>query len=67
MPVHRYRSVEDMPPSWREPSDPTNLRRVARMMAFYRSSMSHLPRSRGVQRFRTIEEANAARNDPYRR
>ncbi len=33
MPVTRYRSVEDMPPPWREPNDPGNLRRVAQMLA----------------------------------
>jgi hypothetical protein len=62
----RYRSIAEMPPPWREPSDPANLRTVARMLAFYRSLTRATPQRPGVQRFRTIEEANAARGDPYR-
>jgi hypothetical protein len=37
------------------------------MLAFYRSLSRNAPRRQGVQRFRTLEEANASRNDPYRR
>ena len=67
VPVTRYRSVEQMPRPWRDPHDPGNLRLVARMLAFYRSMTRGNPRHSGVRRFRTLEEANAARNDPYRR
>ncbi len=35
MSVTRYRSIEEMPPPWREPDDPANLRAVALMMTFY--------------------------------
>ena len=67
MSVTRYRSVEEMPRPWRDPQDPGNLRLVARMLAFYRDLFRNAPRRQGVQRFRTLEEANASRNDPYRR
>jgi len=65
MPVERYRSIEDMPPPWREADDPSNLRRVAEMMTIgLRMSPRPVP---GVYKFRSIEEANAGRDDPYRR
>ncbi len=67
MSVTRYRSVEEMPRPWRAPNDPANLRRVAQMLAIFRSMVRGEPRRMGVQRFRTLEEANASRNDPYRR
>jgi len=67
VPVTRYRSVDEMPPPWREQDDPANLRCVARMLAFYRSLTASAPRRGGVRRFRTLEEANAAREDLYRR
>ncbi len=67
MPVTRYRSVEQMPRPWRDPRDPGNLRLVARMLALYRSMARGTPRRSGVRRFRTLEEANSSRNDPYRR
>lgn len=63
----RYRSVDEMPPPWSAQDDPENLRRVARMLAFYRGLTRGTPRRTGVQRFRTLEEANASRDDPYRR
>lgn len=67
MPVTRYRSIEEMPRPWRRADDPENLRIVAQMLALYRTLARTAPRVRGVQRFRTIAEANAGRNDPYRR
>jgi hypothetical protein len=67
MSVTRYRSVEEMSRPWRDTRDPGNLRLVARMLAFYRSLMRGAPREVGVRRFRTLQEANASRNDPYRR
>jgi hypothetical protein len=65
MPVERYRTIEDMPPPWRDPADPGNLRLVAEMLEFYRKL--NPPSRPGVRRYRSIEEANADRSDPYRR
>lgn len=67
MAVERYRSVEDVPPAWRSADDPTNLRTVAMMMRMYCNLTPGLPRVSGVRRFRTIQEANEDRGDPYRR
>jgi hypothetical protein len=67
MSVTRYRSVEEMPRPWRDPHDPGNLRLVARMLALHRSLVRTVPREVGVQRFRSLKEANTGRNDPYRR
>jgi hypothetical protein len=66
MAVQRYRSVEDVPPPWRSADDPANLRSVAMMMRMYSNLTSGSPRVCGVRRFRTIQEANQDRNDPYR-
>ena len=66
MPVTRYRSIEEMPRPWRDPDDPGNLRVVAQMLTFYRSLVQTVPRRAGVLRFRTLLEANASGNDPYR-
>ncbi len=65
MPVERYRSIADMPPPWTDPDDPRNLRRIAEMIALHRRLTPAL--QPGVRRFRSIEEANLDRNDPYRR
>lgn len=67
MPVRRYRSVAEMPPPWREPDDPANLRAVATMIGLHRELTGGGTVRRGVRRFRTIQEANAERDDPYRR
>ena len=67
MSVTRYRSVEEMTRPWKDAHDPGNLRLVAQMLAFYRSLVRDVPRRAGVQRFRTLQEANAGRADPYRR
>ena len=67
MPVTRYRSVEEMSRPWRDAHSPENLRLVARMLAFYRSLARGTPRPAGVQRFGSLQEANASWNDPYRR
>lgn len=66
MSVTRYRSIDEMPPPWRHKDDPQNLRVVAQMMVFYRSLIRTESRTVGVQRFRSFEDANASRNDPYR-
>lgn len=67
MPVTRYRSVEEMPRPWRDANSPENLQLVARMLDFYRRFAAGAPRQAGVKRFRSLQEANAGRNDPYRR
>lgn len=67
MPVFRYRSVDEMPPPWRDPADPGNLRAVSEMLRFYRRSTVTPGLPRGVRRFRTIEALNEERGDPYRR
>jgi len=67
MPVTRYRSVEEMSRPWRDAHSPENLRLVARMLSFYRSLARGTPRPAGVQRFGSLQEANASWNDPYRR
>jgi hypothetical protein len=66
MSVTRYRSIDEMPRPWRETDDPGNLRVVAQMLAFYRGLVGSLSRRAGVARFRTLQEAKASRNDPYR-
>ncbi len=67
MAVIKYRSVDDMPRPWRDVDDPENLRAVAEMLRFYRMLMPTASRPVGVRKFRTLEEANADRSDPYRR
>jgi len=67
MPVIRFRSVEEMSRPWRDAHNPDNLRLVARMLAIYRIFTRGTPRQAGVQRFGSLQEANASRNDPYRR
>jgi hypothetical protein len=65
MPIQKFRSIEEMPRPMRAADDPENLRETARMMSLYgRLAGKARP---GVRRFRTIEEANADRDDPYRR
>ncbi len=65
MPVEKYRSVEEMPPVWRDSDDPANLRQVAMMMSFCLSVAEELP-SPGVRRYRSIEEANEEGRDGSR-
>lgn len=67
MPVTRYHSVEEMSRPWRDTRDKGNLQLVARMLAVYRNFARGTPRQAGVQRFRSLQEANAGRSDPYRR
>ena len=62
MPVWRYRSIADMPRPWRAPDDPENLRVMARLMRLHRSLMRP-DRRRSVTRYRSIEEAQADRED----
>ncbi len=55
MPVTRYRSVADMPPPWRDPGDPRNLRLVAQLMALHLRLVGRPPA--GVRKFRSVEQA----------
>ncbi|RLE27820.1 MAG: hypothetical protein DRJ65_01625 [Acidobacteria bacterium] len=66
MPVTRYRSVESMPPPWRNANDPGNLRNVAMMMDFYVRMTADAERARGVRKYKSIEEAYSDRGDSFR-
>jgi hypothetical protein len=60
MPVEKYRSVEDMPRPTHDGDTPLSVR----IRALWNRSRALTPGIafvRGVQRFRSIEEANAAR------
>jgi hypothetical protein len=58
MSVHRYRSVAEMPPPKRAQGD-----LLERIRAVWKRAFQLAPPAppRGVRRFKTIEEANAAR------
>jgi hypothetical protein len=61
MPVRRYRDVRDVPPPPAvDPADPMLLERIFALWSFASSAAGplHAP---GVQRFASIEEADAAR------
>jgi len=61
MPIQKFRSVEDMPPVPPcETVDADCLRRIARLWA-RASAWSGMVYPRGVFKFRTIKEAQAAR------
>lgn len=61
MPVHKYRSVEDMPPVPPcETLDEECLRRIAKLWA-RSSAFSGMVYPRGVFKFRSLEEAQQAR------
>lgn len=66
MPVFRYRSVEAMPPPWRDAADPDGLRMVGAMLRLYRRTSATPSRPRGVRRFARVEDLNQERGDPYR-
>lgn len=61
MPVSRYRDIADVPVRTTEPLDPENLRRVLAWSAFCQRLQPRQLRA-GVTRFRTIEDAAAARS-----
>ena len=67
MGVKRYRSIEDVPPAWREKDDPENLRLIAQALELYHrwKPISESKRST-VERFRSIEDLKSGRDDPYR-
>jgi hypothetical protein len=54
VPVRKFRSVEDMKPTWYEPGDPALVRAVAVIWAFGRHGRP--PRAPGVTRFRSYDE-----------
>lgn len=64
MPVYKYRSVEDVEPLTGTPLDPDNLRRVIEWSAFCRR-LHPTSRQPGVFRYRSLEEADAARSDAH--
>jgi len=59
MPVHKFRSVEEMEPPWREPGDPALYRAIARVWDFGRRSW---PRRfpPGLHWHRSLADMNAA-------
>jgi len=66
MAVFRYRSVDEMPPPWRDTADPGNLRTVCEVLRSYRLLAAVANQPPGVHRYRSIEALNADRGDPYR-
>jgi hypothetical protein len=61
MPVQKFRSIEDMPPvPWCETLDEKCLRRIASLWSRF-SLLSPRIYPRGVFKFRTLEEAQEAR------
>jgi hypothetical protein len=64
MPIRRYRDVSEMPP----PPRPTGADLAERIRQVWSraASLAHLDPPRGVQRFRSLEEAQEAR-DTHRR
>lgn len=66
MPVSRYRDVADMPARTADTMDPENLRLVLAWSAFCRRLRPH-PLRPGVTRYRTIDDAAAARAATERR
>jgi hypothetical protein len=63
MPVRKYRSIEDVPPPPAlPPLDPNNLRSALSLMevAYRMFPWRFLP---GVHKYRSIEEANARRDE----
>lgn len=56
MPVHKYRSVEDMPEPWVAPGDPSIGRRMRRLWHTASIFAGPLGLPRGVQKFHSLEE-----------
>jgi hypothetical protein len=52
-----------MPRPWRTSDDPENLCAVARLLGLHRALMPQVRRQPGVTRYRSIEEAEADRED----
>jgi hypothetical protein len=64
VPVHKYRSIEEMPdPPWYEPGDPRLFEALIRLSEV--SRRLHPRRyTPGVRKFRSIEEMSASRDGP---
>ena len=61
MPIQKFRSVEEMPPvPWCESLDERCLRRIAKLWS-RSSAFSSMVYPRGVFKFRSLEEAQKAR------
>ena len=65
--IEKFRSVEEMPPTWRAKDDPANLRITLFLLALGRrlaaASGSPTP-VKGVTRFRSLREAQDAEAPP---
>ena len=60
MPVHKYRSIYEMPDeTWREPGDPVLYRAIRQVWDFGQRTSKRRYRP-GVYKFRSIEEMDAA-------
>lgn len=56
MPVHKYRSIEDMPDLWVAPGDPSIGRRMRRLWRMASAFAGPLGIPRGVQKFHSLDE-----------
>jgi len=56
MPVHKYRSIADMPDTWVAPGDPSIGRRMRRLWQMASAFAGPLGIPRGVQKFHSLEE-----------
>lgn len=64
MPLERFRSLDDARKAlWMHRDDPRLHRRIAKLWEFSSRLTGELPVARGVTRFRTMEEANAHRQE----
>lgn len=62
MPVKKYRDLDAAARDlWRDPADPSLLRRLADLLALGHRLAAPLPMPRGVHRYRSLEEADADR------
>lgn len=62
MPVYRYRTFEEAEQDlWFEPGDPRIPQTLRLLWSMAKALTPHYPLPRGVQKFRSIEEANASR------
>lgn len=64
MTIKKYRSVEEMPPAWRESGDPENLQLVVMMMNFFLNT--HERAEPGVRKYRSLEDLQRDDPAPYR-
>jgi hypothetical protein len=63
MPVHKYRSIYEMPDeTWRQPGDPALYRAIRQVWAFGQRTSVRRYRP-GVYRFRSIDDMSAAQGE----